>query len=120
MLNFFSHTKFEKETAEFVRRFVDFSESFEAFKRICQVHFDPISPRQVIAPAKLHRLKILDSCIIWKVEVAVRNLRSNQSPRIWFAVKGENLAFLCLKTHIDNYDTNETDRMAEFRLNDIF
>lgn len=119
MLNFFNHSKFEKEAADIQRRFNSFEESFIAFKRICEVHFDPINPQQVIAPGKLHRIKNQDSCCIWKVEMAVKNLKSNQSPRLWFALKGENLAFLCIKTHIDNYDNNEIDRIAELRINDI-
>lgn len=120
MLNFFFHPKFEKEADELKRRFNAFDESFAAFKRICAVQFDPINPVQVIASGKIHRLKTLYASTIWKVEIAVKNLRSNQSPRLWFAVKGENVAFLCIKSHSDNYDNNEIDRIAELRINDIF
>ncbi len=54
MLNFVFHPHFEKEAASFKRRFRYFEEGVESFKRICEVHFDPVNPKQVIAPAKLH------------------------------------------------------------------
>lgn len=112
MINFISSQDFEKETAVLQRRFPHFSEGLDSFKRICEKHFHPIRPQQVIAPGKLHRVKDSDSCTVWKVEMAVKNLKSNQFPRIWFAVKGPTLVFLCARTHIDNYDNNEVDRMA--------
>ena len=112
MINFISSPGFEKESAALQRRFSSFEDGLESFKRICLVHFDFVKPQQVIAPGKLHRVKDCDSYTIWKVEMAVKNLKSNHSPRVWFAIKGSTLVFLCARTHIDNYDNNEVDRIA--------
>ena len=102
------------------RRFPRFKDGLEAFKRICEIHFHPIKPEQVISPGKLHRIKALDNYTIWKIELAVIGLRSNQFPRMWFALKGSSLAFLCIGTHIDNYNDAERDRTAELLETDIF
>lgn len=120
MLNFVTHPHFEKEAATLKRRFPHFEAGIESFKRICEVHFDPVSPRQVIAPAKLHRVKSFESFTIWKIELAVKNLRSNQFPRVWFAIRGATIVFLCVATHIDNHDDNTMNREAETLVSSIF
>lgn len=120
MLNFIFHPHFEKEAASLKRRFPFFDAGLESFKRICEVHFDPINPRQVFPPAKLHRIKCFADFTIWKIELAIKNVRSNQSPRVWFAVRGAVIAFLCVKTHIDNYDDNTINREAEALVGSFF
>ncbi len=47
-------------------------------------------------------------------------LRPNQYPRVWFAVKGSIIAFLCIATHIDNYDDETMNRRALERVADMF
>ena len=113
MLNFLFHPNFEKEAAAIERRFSSFTESLESFKRLAEVQFASGNPKQVIAPAKLHRVSEMGICTIWKIGLAIKGVKSNQSPRLWFAIQGANLAFLCAKTHIDNYDNNEVDRLAQ-------
>lgn len=113
MLDFVYHPHFEREAANLKRRFHCFEDGVESFKRICEIHFHPISPKQVIAPAKLHRVKCFENFVIWKIELAVKNLRPNQFPRIWFAIHGATLVFLCTATHIDNYNDKEKDIEAE-------
>jgi len=120
MLNFVFHPHFDREAASLKRRFPFFDSGVDSFKRICEVHFDPINPKQVIAPAKLHRIKSCESFTIWKIELAVKNLRPNQFPRVWFAVRGATIAFLCVATHIDNLDDNEMNREAEKLVGSIF
>lgn len=120
MINFVIHPRFEKEAASLKRRFPFFESGVEAFKRICEVHFNPINPKQVIAPAKLHRVKCFGDFTIWKIELAVKNLRSNQFPRVWFAIRGATMVFLCAATHIDNHNDNNMNREAEILINSIF
>ncbi len=120
MLNFIFHPHFEKEAASLKRRFHFFDSGIESFKRICEVHFDPVNPKQVVAPAKLHRIKCFESFTIWKIELAVKNLRPNQFPRVWFAVRGATIAFLCVATHIDNHDDNTMNREAETLVGSFF
>lgn len=120
MLNFVFHPRFEKESTRLKRRFPYFDVGIESFKRICEVHFDPVNPRQVIAPAKIHRIRCFDNYTIWKIELAVKNLRPNQFPRVWFAVQGGTIVFLCVATHIDNHNNNEIDREAEKLVSSFF
>ncbi len=120
MLNFFSHANFENETANIVERFPLFSDALKSFKLIAEVQFSAESPRLMIAPGKIHRVTVKGLATLWKVELAVKGLKANQSPRIWFAVQGNTLVFLCAKTHIDNYDNNEVDREAEEYISDFF
>src|SRR3989344_8239295 len=120
MLNFINHPCFEKESSQFSSRFPKFNDGLDSFKKICEVHFYPANPKQVLSPGKLHRVKALDSYVLWKIELAVKNLRSNQSPRMWFAVQGTTIALLCIGTHIDNYDDGERSKTAESLATDIF
>lgn len=120
MLNFIFHPSFEKESAKLKKRFVYLNEGIKSFQRLCESQFNPINPMQVIAPAKLHRVSQNDLWAIWKVELAVKNLRPNQSPRVWLAVKGENVAFLCINTHVDNYSDNNVNKTAVERVSSIF
>lgn len=122
MIEFFYHDGMQKEIAAIERRFHHLREGLTAFERLCEVQFNPTSPRQVIAPAKLHRLTQNNIWTMWKVELVVpkSGLRPNQYPRLWFAVKGATIALLCLATHIDNYDDEKMNRLALSRVTDIF
>lgn len=119
MLDFILHPSFEKEAAKLKRRF-SVDQGLQSFQRLCEVQFNPISPQQVIAPAKLHRVTQNDLWSIWKIELVVPGLRPNQFPRVWFAVKGSNIAFLCIASHVDNYSDNAMNQLASTRINDIF
>ena len=92
MLDFIFHPSFEREAAKLKRRF-SLDQGLQSFQRLCEVQFNPISPQQVIAPAKLHRVTQNDLWSAWKIELVVPGLRPNQFPRVWFAVKGSNIAF---------------------------
>ena len=120
MLNFIAHPSFEKEVAKLKRRFLFLNNCLEAFKMLCEFQFHPLSPQQRIAPAKLHRVTQNDLWSVWKVELSIHNVKSNQSPRVWFAVKGSDIAFLCIGTHIDNYSDNNLTTIAIERVTDIF
>jgi len=121
-LEFVYHDGIEKEIAALERRFHTVREGLSIFERLCEKQFHPINPQQVIAPAKLHRVSQNDIWTLWKAELIVPNsgLRPNQWPRIWFAVKGGVLVFLCVGSHVDNYDNNEMDRIASSRVGDMF
>jgi hypothetical protein len=119
MLDFISHPSFEKEAAKLKRRFY-LDKGLQSFQRLCEVQFNPTNPQQVIAPAKLHRVTQNDLWSIWKIELVVPGLRPNQFPRLWFAVKGSNIAFLCIASHVDNYSDNQMNQVAVGRINDIF
>ena len=122
MIEFLYHDGIQKEIAALERRFRHLREGFAAFERICQVHFHPTDPKQVIPPAKLHRVTQNDLWTMWKIELVVpkSGLRPNQFPRVWFAVRGAVIAFLCMGNHMDNYNDAEMDRVAAPRVTDLF
>ena len=93
MIQFFYHDGIQKEIAVLERRFRTIRDGFSAFERLSEKQFDPLSPQQVIAPAKLHRITQNDVWTLWKVELVLPNsgLRPNQWPRMWFGVKGANI-----------------------------
>lgn len=122
MIEFLYHDGIQKEIAAQERRFRRIRDGFKTFERLCEVQFSPTNPRQIIAPAKLHRITQNDIWTIWKVELVIPDsgLRPNQCPRMWFAVKGAVVAFLCISTHIDNYKDIEMDKLALSRVTDLF
>ena len=122
MIQFLYHDGFQKEIAALERRFRTIRNGLSAFERLCEVQFNPTNPRQVIAPAKLHRVTQNDVWTLWKIELVVPNsgLRPNQWPRMWFVVRGAIIAFLCLSSHIDNYNDEYMNRLALSRVSDFF
>ena len=122
MIEFIYHDGIKNEIATAKKRYSTVSDGFSAFERMCEVQFNPTKPQQVIAPAKLHRITQNDIWTMWKIELVVPNagLRPNQYPRVWFAVKGEVIVFLCMGTHIDNYDDEKMNKIAMSRVTDFF
>lgn len=123
MIEFLYHDAIKREIAALERRFSKLqTEGFKRFELLCQKQFNPVRPQQVIGPGKLHRISQNDIWTLWKVEMVVpgAGLRPNQYPRVWFAVKGSVVVFLCIGTHIDNYDDGEMDRLAMSRVSDVF
>ena len=122
MIEFLYHEDIQKEIATLERRFRTLGAGLSSFERLCEVQFNPTNPRQVIAPAKLHRVTQNDIWALWKIELVIPNsgLRPNQWPRIWFAVKGAIIVFLCISTHVDNYNDEDMKRVALLRASDFF
>lgn len=122
MMKFLYHDGALKEIAALQRRFATIRDGLESLERLCAVQFDPANPKQVIAPAKLHRVTQNDIWTLWKVELVIpkSGLRPNQWPRMWFAVKGEIIVFLCVATHADNYSDEKMNWLAMARVTDFF
>jgi len=123
MITFLYHDAIERQIAALERRFSEIrSEGFKRFELLCQKQFHPIRPQAVIGPGKIHRITQNDIWTLWKVEMVVpgAGLRPNQYPRVWFGVKGSTIAFLCIATHIDNYNDEEMNHLALERISDVF
>ena len=122
MIDFIYHDGIQKEISDLEKKFRTIRAGLSAFERLCSVQFNTENPQQVIAPAKLHRITQNNLWSLWKVEVVVPNsgLRPNQWPRMWFGVKGAVIVFLCITSHIENYNDKEMDQLAVSRLSDIF
>lgn len=121
-VEFLRHDGVEKEIVALERRFRTIRDGLARFELLCRKQFDPVSPQQVIAPAKLHRVHQNDLWSLWKAELVIprSGLRPNQWPRLWFGVKGAIIVFLCIGSHVDNYRDVEMDKRALSRLGDVF
>jgi len=106
MIEFLYHDGIKKEIVILERRFRTIRQAFSLFERLCEVQFNIVNPKQVISPAKIHRISQNNIWTLWKVELVVPNsrLRPNQYPRMWFVVKGSIIIFLCISSHIYNYN----------------
>ena len=122
-MTFLYHDTFKQEIAALKKRRLRYiQESLTGFEKLCEFHFDPVSPQLRIAPGKLHRVTQNDSWTMWKTELPIINsgLRPNQYPRMWFVQSGAVVAFLCIASHIDNYNDAKMDIIATSRASDIF
>lgn len=120
MIDFIPHPSFEPEIADLKRRSQNIDDAIASFKKLCEFQFHPETPKQVLAPGKLHRVTQNDIWTLWKIELAVKGLRSNQSPRVWFAIKGTTLVYLCAQSHVDNYNDNVQNETAIGRASEFF
>ncbi|MDP3793663.1 MAG: hypothetical protein Q8R07_02820 [Candidatus Uhrbacteria bacterium] len=122
MIQFLYHPSLEKEIGKMAKKVRMIEESFKAFEKLCDRQFHPENPSQCIAPAKLHRVTRNTTWTMWKMELVLvkSGLRPNQFPRLWFAVQGAKIAFLCMNTHMDNYNDGNMDRLALERVTEIF
>lgn len=122
MMEFLYHDGIRKEIAALERRFRTIRDGLSRFELLCEKQFHPTRPQQIIGPGKLHRVTQNDIWALWKIELIVpkSGLRPNQFPRMWFAVKGNTIIFLCISSHIDNYNDDEMNRLALSRTADFF
>ena len=122
MIEFLCHDNFTQEFEALLRRYPTMNAGLGNLKNLCEVHFHPVNPEQVIAPGKLHRVSQNDVWSLWKVELVVPNsgLRPNQWPRLWFVVKGGFIGFLTIGSHVDNYNDGGMTDIALARISDIF
>lgn len=123
MIAFLFHDGFESEIANLEKKRMRLiRKSLEGFQQLCLFHFHPITPEARIAPGKLHVVTQNDDWKMWKTELPVihSGLRPNQYPRIWFAQRGATIAFLCIGSHVDNYDDGKMDKLAMVRVTEMF
>src|SRR3989338_2453160 len=108
MIQFLYHDGVQKEITALERRFRTIRDGLSIFERLCE--------------KQLHRITQNDIWALWKVELVMPNsgLRPNQFPRMWFAVKGTIIVFLCISSHVDNYNDEEMNHLALSRAADFF
>lgn len=125
-MQFHQHDSFQKELRAVCKKqkhlTAAIDSGFEKVSKLLVVQFDPIDPQVAIPPGKLHRVSGFGAWELWKVEVVLigTTLRPSQWPRMWFAVSGDKIVFLCIAAHMQNYDNNTVDRIAADRASDFF
>ncbi|HWZ65202.1 MAG TPA: hypothetical protein VNX65_00210 [Patescibacteria group bacterium] len=55
-----------------------------------------------------------------RVAIPKSGLRPGQWPRVWFVVSGENIVFLTIAMHAQNYSDNDMQALAKTRATDFF
>ena len=74
----------------------------------------------LIGPKSLYSVNNTGDIEMWKVHCAVKGLRKNQRPRIYFFKYFENkISFLCFGTHLNNYDDQKLRAEAINRAKEI-
>lgn len=120
MISWQLHNGFERDFKKLAKKQCGLEEGLAVLKKLLNRQFDSECQAAVIAPGKIHHIKTDDlGWEIWKVEMMVKGLRPNQWPRVWFAVKGDTITFLAIRSHVDNYENNEMDALAEERYGEV-
>jgi hypothetical protein len=119
-MQWLEHDAFTREFKKLGKKYAAADQGLKAVKKLLAVQFDPIDPREVIAPAKIHRRHQNAVWELWKIEMMIVGLRPSQWPRVWFVVSGDTITFLTAGTHMQNYDDNAMDKIALQRISDFY
>lgn len=113
------HECFLNEWKKFCKRFIEGNKAIIELEKLLIKHFESdFGP--VIGSKSLYFVSETGDIEMWKVHCAVRGLRKNQRPRIYFFQHSKNkLSFLCFGTHLDNYDDQKIRAIAIFRAKEI-
>ena len=113
------HSSFLKEWKKFCRKFIDGDKAIIELEKLLKKHFDGnLNP--VIGPKSLYSVNSTSDIEMWKVHCAIKGLRKNQRPRIYFFKHSENkISFLCFGTHLDNYNDQKLRAEAINRAKEI-
>ena len=95
------HDSFVREFKKFSKKYPKAIPGFEAVKKLLDTQFDPLDPKDIIAPGKIHRVQEDAIWEVWKLEAIVQGWKPNQWPRTWFVVLGDTITFLVMRTHCD-------------------
>ena len=123
MIIWLQHNAYLKELKNLKKTTCSLEKDIEKVKRLLVAHFYVEQTMgKVISPGKIHRITVDNDVTrkeLWKVEVMVPGLKPNLWPRLWFMIDGENITFLAIASHKDNYNNNEVDRVAIERYRDM-
>ena len=113
------HYIFSKEWKKFCRKFIEGNKAIIDLEQLLKKHFDSNSG-PVIGSKSLYSVNNTGDIEMWKVHCAVKGLRKNQRPRIYFFKHSENkISFLSFGTHLDNYDDQKIRDKAIDRAKEI-
>ena len=113
---FSSHPSFDKKFKKFILKHNQEDKWLQILKNLLTSHFEKKTVKlnsSVMPPVGTY----LDYKI-YKIYMAF-GLKKKQSPRVFFAIKGDMLIFLCFGTHINNYKTGELIKKSKELLKDF-
>lgn len=113
------HSSFLKEWQKFCKKFIEGNKAIIDLEQLLKKHFDSNSG-PVIGSKSLYLVNNTGDIEMWKVHCAVKGLRKNQRPRIYFFKHSENkISFLCFGTHLNNYNDQKLRDEAISRVKEI-
>ena len=113
------HSNFLKEWKKFCRKFIEGNKAIIDLEQLLKKHFSSNSG-PVIGPKSLYLASNTGDIEMWKVYCAVKGLRKNQRPRIYFFKYSDNkISFLCFGTHLNNYNDQKLRLTAITRAKEI-
>lgn len=117
-MRFVEHDAFLREAKKLAKKY-PIEASLRTAKFLLPQYFTASDKDPIISKDKIHRVSVKPGVELWKFEVFVKGLRPNQWPRMWLVVSGDTIYLLALKTHTQDYDNNETDRIALARYKEL-
>ncbi len=113
------HYRFLKEWEKFCRKFIDGNKGIIELEKLLRKHFDGnLDP--AIGAKSLYLVNNTGDIEMWKVHCAIKGLKKNQRPRIYFFKHSENkISFLCFGTHLNNYNDQKLRAEAINRAKEI-
>lgn len=119
-MQWLEHEAFSREFKKLSKKYPAAEHGLAAIKKLLAVQFDPFDPKEVIAPAKIHRRHQNAIWELWKIEMMTAELRPNRWPRVWFVLSGNTITFLTVGSHMQSYDDNTMDKVALERISDYY
>lgn len=114
------HPKFEDELGRLGRGHPTTNIDYKHLCKLLSLHFDPDNPVLSISPKNLKRVDNVGSNIrVYKVNMAIQGLSKGQSPRVYIWLETQTIWFLCMGTHVDNYDDSKLRELAKKRIMEL-
>ena len=111
-------SRFDKEWKKFCNKYKG-EKALDELKRLLKKQFGNSLP-DVIGPKSIWRTPHTGDIDMWKVICAIKGLKKNQSPKIYFLKHHKNIiTFLCFGSHIQNYKNGKLREIAIVRAKEI-
>lgn len=116
-IRFDCHPKFSEELDKFCHKHPTTNIDLKHLCNLLSIHFNPEKPTISITPKNLKRVDRVGANItVYKVNMAVQGISKGQCPRVYFWLETGTITFLCMDSHIDNYDDAKLKEKAKQRI----
>lgn len=123
MINFIHHPKFSEELDEFIKKHCSsnstIEETINSIQRLLEKHFFDKSPQ--FTPKHLGIAQGFGAYNVYWLHMIIPNsqLGRTQFPKCYFLKSDNNISFLCLNSHVENYKDSKLRGLATDRLLEI-
>lgn len=122
-MQFSHHPKFIQELEEFIEHHsggnATANQTVDYIQNLMVKHFEQKSP--MFTGKHLGKAEGFDGFLVYWVHLVIPNsgLSRTQVPKAYFYKGQENLSFLCLDSHLQNYKDAQLRKVAKTRLEEI-